>query len=132
MQRTLPDHDRESGLFTRWPGLLSLALGWLAGPIAALANQEITYLTNNWVCGQGNAAVLHVAPAVCLAVSLGAGYLAYRDWAMAGRGVEDEEGTVEARSRFIAMLGMALSTFSAFAILAQWLGVFVLDPCAHP
>lgn len=129
MQQTRSSHDSEAGSLTRWPGLLSLTLGWVGGPIAALANQQLTYVANMWACGQGHHGVMHVIPIVCLAAAVGVGILAYRDWGIAGRGVEDEAGTVDTRSRFIALLGMGLSAFSSVVILAQWLAVFVFDPC---
>jgi hypothetical protein len=129
MQRTLSTHDRGPGFFTRWPGLLSLTLGWITAPLAALANQQLTYVVNMWACGHGRHAVMHIVPIVCLSVAMGAGFLAYRDWVMAGRGVEDEAGTVDSRSRFIALLGMAYAVFSSLVILAQWLAIVVFDPC---
>ena len=117
------------GAFTRWPGLLRLTLGWLVAPIVALANQQLTYTANIWACGQGFHAVIHIVPLLCLIVALGAGLTSYQDWIAVGRGVEDEAATVESRSRFIALLGLAFAAFSALVILTQWLAVFVFDPC---
>jgi hypothetical protein len=129
MQETLTSRHGESGVFARWPGLMRLTVGWVGGPIAALANQQLTYVANMWACGHGHHGVLHVIPLICLAAAIGVGVLAYRDWAMVGRGVEDEEATVATRSRFVSLLGMAMSALSALVILAQWLAVFVFDPC---
>jgi hypothetical protein len=129
MQQTLWPENRDARFFTRWPGLMSLTVGWLGGPIAALANQELTYSANMWACGQGHHGVLHAIPLICLVVALGVLALAYRDWGIAGRGVEDEAGNVATRSRFISLLGIGMSAFSAIVILAQWLAVFVFDPC---
>jgi hypothetical protein len=118
-----------AGAFTRWPGLLSLSLGLLLGPIVALANQEMIYSANMWACGHGARGTMHVIPLLCLTVALGAGLTARRDWKAVGGGVHDEDATVEQRTRFVALLGMAMSAFSAAVIVAQWAAVVVFDPC---
>ena len=119
----------ERARFVRWPGLLSLSLGVLVGPIAALVNEEMIYVTNMWACGQGTQLAMHVVPLICLLVTVGAGLLARRDWHLVGRGVEDEAATVDSRTRFLALGGMASSALSALLILAQWLAIFVFGAC---
>lgn len=119
----------ERARLTRWPGLLGLTLGVVAGPIAMLVNEELIYLTNMWACGTGKQLAMHVVPLICLAVTIGAGSLAWRDWVRVGRGVEDEAATVDSRSRFLALTGMAVSALSALIILAQWLAIFVFGAC---
>jgi hypothetical protein len=114
---------------TRWPGLLSLTLGIVVGPIAVLVNEELIYVTNMWACGTGKQLAMHVVPIVCLLVTLGAGLLAWRDWDRVGRGIEDEAATIDSRSRFLALGGMAVSALSALIILAQWLAIFVFGAC---
>jgi hypothetical protein len=129
MSTARPNGEIEAARFTRWPGLLSLSAGLLVGPIAALFNQGLIYVANMWACGAGTRLALHVVPALCLAVSVGAGLLARADWARVGRGTHAEEATVSSRSRFLALSGMATSALSALVILAQWLAIFVFDPC---
>jgi len=119
----------ERARLTRWPGLLGLTLGIVTGPIAVLVNEELIYVTNMWACGTGKQLAMHVVPIICLVVTLGAGLLAWRDWDRVGRGVEDEAATVDARSRFLALGGMAISALSALIILAQWLAIFVFGAC---
>jgi hypothetical protein len=119
----------ERARFTRWPGLLSLTLGVVAGPIAVLVNEELIYVTNMWACGTGKQLAMHVVPLICVLVALGAGGLAWGDWVRTGRGVEDEAATIDARSRFLALAGMAVSALSALVILAQWLAIFVFGAC---
>lgn len=115
--------------FTRWPGLLRLTLGIVVGPIAALANEELIYVTDVWACGARTQAAMHVVPFVCLLAALGAGFLAWSDWVAVGRGLAESEATVDARSRFLAITGMAASALSALIILAQWLAIFVFAAC---
>jgi hypothetical protein len=126
--RTVVEPDERVRL-TRWPGLLSLTLGIVVGPIAVLANEELIYVTNMWACGTGKQLAMHVVPIVCLVVTVGAGLLAWRDWDRVGRGVEDEAATIDSRSRFLALGGMAISALSALLILAQWLAIFVFGAC---
>jgi hypothetical protein len=129
MMATRRAAPNETARFTRWPGLLGLSLGVLLGPIAALVNEGMIYVTNMWACGRGSQLALHVVPLVCLIVAVGAGVLAYADWGRVGRGAEDAAATVDARSRFLALSGMATSAISALVILAQWLAIFVFGAC---
>lgn len=115
--------------FTRWPGMLRLTLGIVVGPIATLVNEELIYVTNMWACGTGNQLAMHVVPFICVLVALGAFFLAWSDWVSVGRGVEDEAATVDSRSRFIALAGMAISAISVLLILIQWLAIFVFGAC---
>ena len=119
----------ELARFTRWHGLLRLTLGVIVGPIAALANEELIYVTDMWACGARTQAAMHVVPFLCLLAALGAGFLAWSDWVSVGRGLEESGATVDARSRFLALTGMAASAFSALIILAQWLAIFVFGAC---
>jgi hypothetical protein len=124
--RTVPD---ERSYFSRWPGLLSLSLGVLLGPIAVLVNEELIYVTNMWACGMGKQPAMHIVPIICLIVTIGAGLLARRDWIRVGRGIEEEAATVDSRTRFLALGGMAISSLSALIILAQWLTIFIFGAC---
>ena len=126
--RTVVEPNERARL-TRWPGLLTLTLGLVAGPIAVLVNEELIYVTNMWACGTGKQLAMHVVPLICLAVTLGVGLLSWRDWDRVGRGVEDEAATVDSRSRFLALSGMGISALSALIILAQWLAIFVFGAC---
>ncbi|HXT16135.1 MAG TPA: hypothetical protein VN706_10935 [Gemmatimonadaceae bacterium] len=115
--------------FTRWPGLLSLALGWVLSPTVALINQELIYSTNMWACGRNQPAAMHVVPALCLIVTIGVAMTAYKDWKAAGGGVEEEAADVATRTRWMGLVGVVVSVFSALVILAQWAAIFVFDPC---
>jgi len=126
--RTVVEPNERARL-TRWPGLLSLTLGIVVGPIAVLVNEELIYVTNMWACGTGKQLAMHVVPIICLLITLVAGVLAWRDWDRVGRGIEDEAATIDSRSRFLALGGMAISALSALLILAQWLAIFVFGAC---
>ncbi len=119
----------DSERFVRWPGLLSLSLGITLGPVVALTHQQLVYAANMWACGRNVHAILHIIPVLCLIVVGGAAVSSHRNWVAVGRGVEDEDGGALTRTRFLALLGMSISVFSAIVILAQWLAIFVFAPC---
>lgn len=121
--------DRGLAAFTRWPGLLSLSLGVVLGPVIALTNQELIYSANMWTCGHGYRAALHLIPLLCLIITVGTGVTAYRDWRATGGGVEEEEATVASRSRFLSIAGMGISVFSSLVVIAQWAAIAVFAPC---
>lgn len=123
------DIPNDSTRFTRWPGMLSLSLGLLLGPVAALVNEGMVYATNMWQCGAGTPLSMHIVALICLAIAIGAGFLARADWARVGRGTENEAATIDSRTRFIALTGMAASALSALLIAMQWLAVFVFGAC---
>jgi len=115
--------------FTRWPGLLSLTLGVLLGPLIALTNQELIYAANMWTCGHGYRGTMHLIPLLCLAVTVGTAVTAFRDWRAAGGGVEEEDATIASRTRFLAIMGIWISIFSALVVIAQWAAIVVFAPC---
>jgi hypothetical protein len=121
--------DHGIGAYTRWPGLLTLTLGVVLGPIVALITQQLIYQSNMWACGRNMHATMHIVPALALAVTIGAAITAYRDWKSVGGGVEEEAATVEARTRFLSIVGMISSVFAALVIVAMWAAIFVFDPC---
>ena len=121
--------DRGIDAFTRWPGLLSLSLGVLLGPVIALTNQELIYAANMWTCGHGYRGTMHLIPLLCLLVTIGAAITAFRDWRAAGGGVEEEAATIASRTRFLAMMGIGISAFSSLVVIAQWAAILVFDPC---
>ena len=121
--------ERGLGQFTRWPGLLRLALGVLIGPVIALANQELIYAAGMWTCGHGYRVTLHLIPLLCLAVTIACAIVAHRDWRAADGGVEEEEAGVASRTRFLAIAGMGISVFSSLVVIAQWAAIAVFAPC---
>jgi hypothetical protein len=115
--------------FARWRGLLSLSLGIVLGPLVALIHQETVYAVNMWACGRHLHATMHIVPVLSLVVVFGAAYGGYLNWNAIGRGVEDEHASIVTRTRFLALLGMTISIFSALVILAQWFAIFMFEPC---
>jgi hypothetical protein len=129
--RESSERREDVGQFTRWPGQMSLALGVLLGPIVALVNQQLIYSADMYACGRNLRGTLHIIPALALVVAAGTCVAAYLNWRAVGKGVEDEHEGIFARTRFLALLGLTISAFSALVILGQWLSIFIFPACAR-
>jgi hypothetical protein len=114
---------------SRWRGRLSLTLGLVLGPVVALINQQAIYSADTWVCGHGVRASLHIIPVLCLIMICSTAFAAWLNWRSVGGGVEDERHAGASQTRFMALLGFAISVFSALVVLAQWIALFVFQPC---
>lgn len=101
----------------------------LLGPIAALAGLEVAYMLAARACATGDALPVHLTWLVSLVAALFAGWLGWREWRRWGRGHAGEEGGREARSRFLAILGMLASAVAALVIAAQWSASLFFHPC---
>ena len=109
------------------PGLLWA--GVLTGPLAALVQLQTNYALVLWACGAGQTWALHLVALAALLLAAGAGALSLRNWRKTGGGWDDGGAGVAARSRFMSVVGMFVSVISALVIIAQWIAVFVYDPC---
>ena len=109
------------------PGLLWLSV--LAPPMAALVQLQANYALVLWACGRGREWPLHLVSALALLVCVGSGLLAFRNWRMAGALWADGGAGPLPRSRFMAAVGMLVSSHSLLVVVAQWVAVFVYSPC---
>ena len=109
------------------PGLLWA--GVLTGPLAALVQLQTNYALVLWACGAGEKWALHVVALAALLLAACAGLLSLRNWRKTGAGWDDEGAGVLARSRFMSVVGMFVSVISALVVVAQWIAVFIYDPC---
>lgn len=100
----------------------------LLGPVIALVNQQAIYAGDTWICGHGAGVALHIVPALSLVIVVGAALRSLRDWRLS-RQVAFESPAVATRTRFLSMLGVAISVFSSAVILAQWFAVGMFGPC---
>jgi hypothetical protein len=128
----MSDRASSDGPFTRWPGLLRLSLGVLLGPVVTLMNQQAIYAADTWACGHDAHATLHIIPFLALVVVVGTAWQSLRIWRWtdAQPGPRDE-GVVFSRTRFLAVLGIAISVFCAVVIIAQWAGIGTFGACAR-
>jgi hypothetical protein len=108
-----------------------LAFAFIAGPVFALAMQSLAYADVPWACTRGRSVLVHLIPAIFLALTLLAVVTAYAAWSRAGRHGRADADTVEDRTRFLGLGGLILSAASLVLILAMWIPLFVFDPCVR-
>ncbi len=107
----------------------ALAAALFIPPIAVLANIEIAYALVPAACASTRTLPLHLVNAFWLALAIAGGLIAWRCWKALGIGWQEDEGDPLARSRFVAGVAVLLSGLCVLVIMAQWIAVFVLDPC---
>lgn len=109
---------------------LRLWAGLLAGPVAWLVQLQAVYALAQQVCLGLGAWTLHAATLACLLPALGGCGLAWSGWGAAGRHwpSDADEGKL-ARVRFLSVLGLLTGALFSLLILAQWIAVWLLDPC---
>jgi hypothetical protein len=107
----------------------ALAAALFIPPITVLGNIEIAYALVPAACASQTSLPLHLINALSLALTIVGGLIAWLSWNALGMGLPEEEGSTLARSRFIAGIAMLLSGLCGLIIVAQWIAVFVLDPC---
>jgi hypothetical protein len=115
--------------FKQGAGPWALWAGVLAGPLATLTQLQANYALVPWACGAGRVWALHLVAFLALVVSVAAGLLSWRNLRRAGGGWDDEGAGVVPRSRFMAVVGLLISALAALVVIAQWIPIFVHDPC---
>jgi hypothetical protein len=121
--------ERALSRFDRWPGIAGLAYGLVGAPTCALIMQAVAYNGVHWACGHNNIILVHLVPVVFVLFAVVGVWLAWRDWNLVGRLSRADGPTVADRTRFIALSGLILSSFSVVLILAMWLPLVIFDPC---
>jgi hypothetical protein len=108
---------------------LALWTGVLLGPIVWLIAFETDFALAAWACAARAKPVLYLVWLVALAITAGAGLLAWSQWRDIGREPpRDVEGAI-ARERLMAMGGVLLSGLMFLIILAQGISSVVLEAC---
>ncbi len=106
-----------------------LWLGFLAPPLAFLTNLGVAYAVVPGSCSADISWPLHLTAALMLAVALGSGWLAWREWTRAGREWPTEQPEPGVRVRFMAALGSIGAALFSLLIAAQWLAMVILPQC---
>jgi hypothetical protein len=121
--------ERNEDYFSRGAGIAWLWAGIFAGPVAVALNQQIAYLLVTLNCSYGKSAP--VTPIMLIAAALAASgvLISWRNWRRIGGEGEKGGGDATSRSRFMAVVGLLFSGFSALVIVAMWLPVLFYRQC---
>ena len=101
--------------------------GVLVGPFAALTQLQVNYALVLWSCSHRSNWPLHLVSVLALLFTIVAGLLSFRIWQRVTAN-EDDAGPM-ARSRLMSGVGILISVLMALLIIAQWVPVFIHDPC---
>lgn len=88
-----------------------------------------TYALVKWACRTDRPGALHLISLVCLLVVLGAAWISWMALQHTAGTLDPDEGTPEARARFMALMGLASSAFFVLALAANAYPGWVLDAC---
>ena len=126
-------------LYIEKRGKLRLFAGFLGAPAIWLVQLQTNYMLVTAACESGTNLPLYISSLIFLAAAVGAGVLSWGNWMRAGISAESsafrpiwpgpEDGSILARSRFMAMLGIATSAFFTLLIVAQAMAILIIDPC---
>jgi hypothetical protein len=109
--------------------LLAAGAGITLAPLAWIGSFLVKYMIVPFACQSGTVWFLHlISPAAFVIACLGL-FAAYRTWQLGGGGWPGEEHDTAGRNRFLGVFGMLLGACMLLLIIAQWIPVFLLDPC---
>ena len=120
-----PREGRPVSVRALWAGVLS-------GPLTFLALLEVAYLLVPYGCRTGREWPLHASAFVAVLLAAAGTALAWRNWEAVGRTWPDAEGGATPRSRYLAAFGVLSGVLFVLVNLAEWVPMFVLDPCQRP
>ena len=103
----------------------------LVSPLVVLAQQSVNYALVGLECERQQHLPVHAVAAVALAVTLTGVLMAWRAWKAAGAAPPADSGDAVSRTRFLAIVGMAVSGLMALSIAAQWLTAAFIPPCVR-
>jgi hypothetical protein len=123
-QTTIDDYRTTRGKLSLWTGVLGAPILWAI-------QLESIYSLSRFVCHRPWVEKLqHVGNAGLLLLAIGCCIHAFVDW----RRLHDAESTgpgAEGRSRFMSVLGMMTSTLFILLMIAEWVPLFLIDPCVY-
>ena len=103
----------------------------LVPPLAVLAQLSAGYALVALECQQQQRLPVHLVAAVALLVALAGAAIAWSRWREAGVAPPADSGDPTSRTRFLAIVGLAVSAVMALAVAAQWLTTAFITPCVH-
>jgi hypothetical protein len=128
------EYGTSRGLLHRRVRAGRLWFGILCGPLAAVANEQIEYVVGAWSCGRFDVTsryLLHAVPIVLILLCVVAGLVAWGEHTQPIDASDEHATTADwSRRGFMAILGVGLSALGILVLLAQWMPVWYLSPCA--
>ena len=109
--------------------IAALWFAMLAGPAAWMLGLNLDYALVRVACARHTTLPLHGVTLATLALAAAGGWVAWREWRRVGGGWPGEAWGPEARSRFMAVMGMLAAAFFGLVIVAQWVSKLFLNPC---
>ena len=104
--------------------------GVIGAPVVWAVQMQTGYSLGPWLCKSQAYYVIHIITILCVALTLGAAWLSYRQWKQTGGESPDEtDGGAVARRRFLGALGVITSLMFTMLIVAQGLASFFYDAC---
>ena len=101
----------------------------LAGPLFWLVSFQAKYSWLTWTCASQSKLALLVFALIALALTAGAGLLAWREWKVIGVRAPGEAADPVARSRFMALGAVVLNAGFFLTVLSQVIPDLLLGPC---
>ncbi|MCT7376282.1 hypothetical protein [Chelativorans salis] len=124
-------NDNESIVQTRI-GSLVIWEGWLFGPVAWAAHQNMSYGLTYWACEAGTRWPIFLVTLLALGVAITAGYVSWRlRQSAAPAGAGDDRTMAATRARFVTTVGVLICAISGTGILVETIPVLMLDACAR-
>lgn len=121
-RRPLPREPEAHSLTAQWTGLL-------LAPAVFFLHLQGNYLLVLWACENQGIAWVHAASAAAIAVAALGAFVAWRLWGATGRSAPGESPGTEARARFLAVCGLAVSSVIVLILVAQLVTGFFVSPC---
>lgn len=110
---------------------MRLWLPILITPLLALFQLSANYALVPLACAKQQHAAIHAVAATAFVLALAGIWIAWRAWRDAGTQSPGDYGDAASRRRFLAVVGMSLSTLMALSIAAQWLTSAFIPPCVR-
>ena len=108
---------------------IALWTGLLAGPFIWLLSFGARWSLSGWVCAfQWKPALFAITAAALILVTV-CGFLSWSQWQRVGREMPGEGGGVVARTRVLALMGVALNALSVLLIISQAIPDLMLGGC---
>jgi hypothetical protein len=112
-----------------WRRITAQWLAVVVPPLAAFAQQQISYSLVSLSCVRRSTALLHLPTLVMLTLLAVATAYSWRRWTRGDQATGHDDRQQPGTQRFFALLGLTMSGISTIVLLAQWLPTLVLHPC---